>query len=62
MNGIISRAKEGDIAAPAISFAMKEDDLMIHLNAAKEGMKVDVFVDELNQWKEASIVKIIRSS
>jgi len=42
-NGIISKTKKGDVAAPSITFEMVMPDDMIDIEAVKEGMKVDVY-------------------
>lgn len=54
-NGIKSKSRPGDSASRSISFIAEADETMIELNAAKEGMKIDVLSSKLGKWMPGSI-------
>lgn len=54
-NGVTSKSKDGDPAGKSISFEKMIDDSMLVLNAAKEGIKVDI-LDNHGKWLPGKIV------
>jgi len=60
-NGITSKAKKGDPAGKSISFEKMTDDSMDILNAAKEGIKVDI-IDDTGKWLPGKVTKVNKNA